>query len=136
LKVQRWGKCIIKGGVTLRSRVSELRGQSSRSSKYFEAQRDTQARRPTWGEALAFYSVPEHNLGLMVYCPVVEEFGVVGRWCGRWSEEVMVMETYRLMNLIGIWEYESRVHILRRHPGLDMLSAEECGFEEILVEDE
>ncbi|KAH9022211.1 hypothetical protein EDB85DRAFT_1871470 [Lactarius pseudohatsudake] len=136
LKVQRWGKCTIKEGVTLRSRISELRGQSSLSSRYFEAQRDIQAKRPTWGEALAFYSVPEHNLCLVVYCPVVEVFGVVGRWCGRWSEEIRVMETSRLMNLIGIWEFESRVHILRRHPGLDMLSAEECGFEEILAEDE
>ena len=133
LKVQRWGKCTING-VTLRSRISELRGQASRSSRYFEAQRGMQAKIPTFGEALAFYSVPEYKLYLVVYCPVVERFGVVGRWCGRWSEEIKVMETSRLTSLVGIWEFESRVHILRRHPGLDMLSPEECGFEE--VEDE
>ena len=130
IKVQRWGKCTLKDGVTLRSRISELKGQASRSSRYFEAKRGLQAKRPTFGEALAFYSVPEYNLFLMVYYAVVEKFGVVGRWCGKWSEEIKVMETSRLVNLIGIWEYESRVHILRKHPGLDMLSPDECGFEE------
>jgi hypothetical protein len=131
LKIERRGKCTIKEGVTLRSRISELRGQLPRSSRYFEAQGVRQARKPTFGEALAFYSVPEYNLCLVVYCPVVEKFGVVGKWCGKWAEEIRVMETSRLINLIGIWEFESRVHILRRHPGLDMLSPEECGFGEI-----
>jgi hypothetical protein len=128
IKVQRWGKCTIKG-VTLRSRISELRGQASRSSRYFEANRGIHAKRPTFGEALAFYSAPEYNLFLVVYRPVVEKFGVVGRWGGEWSEEIRVMETSCLISLIGIWEYESRVHILRKHPGLDMLSPDECGFE-------
>jgi hypothetical protein len=130
IKVKRWGKCAIREGVTLRSRMSELKGQASWSSRYFEANRGIGAKRPTFGEALAFYSVPEYDLFLVVYHAVVDKFGVVGRWCGKWSEEIRVMETSRINNLIGIWEYDSRVHILRRHPGLDMLSTEECGFEE------
>src|SRR5882757_6488629 len=81
IKVQQWGKCKIKEGVPLRSRISELRGQSSRSSRYFEANRGRQAKRPTFGEALAFYSVPEDELFLVVYHAVTEKFGVIGRWC-------------------------------------------------------
>jgi hypothetical protein len=133
IKVQRWGKCTING-VTLRSRISELRGQASRSSRYFEANRGMRAKRPTFGEALAFYSVPENDMFLVVYHAVVDKFGVVGRWGGKWSKEIRVVETSRLIGLIGIWEYKSRVHILRRHPGLDMLSPDECGFE--VMEDE
>jgi hypothetical protein len=92
------------------------------------------AKRPTFGEALAFYSVPENDMFLVVYHAVVDKFGVVGRWGGKWSKEIRVVETSRLIGLIGIWEYKSRVHILRRHPGLDMLSPDECGFE--VMEDE
>jgi hypothetical protein len=77
IEVKRWGKCAIREGVTLRSRMSELKGQASRSSRYFEANRGIGAKRPTFGEALAFYSVPEYDLFLVVYHAVVDKFGVV-----------------------------------------------------------
>jgi hypothetical protein len=109
--------------------MSELKGQASWSSRYFEANIGT--KRSTFEEALAFCSAPEYELFLVVYHAVVDKFGVVGRWCGKWSEEIRVTETSRIINLIGIWKYDSRVHILRRHSGLDMLSTEECGYEEI-----
>ena len=40
------------------------------------------------------------------------------------------METFRITNLVGIWKCEERVHILRRHVGLDLLNLEEDGMEE------
>ena len=87
----------------------------------------------TFGEALAFYSVSQYNLFLMIYYPLVDRFGVLGRWGGKWSRDLMVMETSKLINLVGIWEYQGRFHILR-HPGLDMMNPEECGLQE--MEDE
>jgi len=130
IEVERWGKCTIREGVTLRCRISELKGKASRSSRHFEAHKRL-ARMPTFGEALAFYSVPQYNLFLMIYYPLVDRFGVLGRWGGKWSRDMMVMETSKLINLVGIWEYQGRVHILRRHPGLDMMNPEECGLEEL-----
>ena len=83
----------------------------------------------TFGEAIALYSVPQYNLLLMIYCPLVDRFGVLGRWGGKWSEDMRMMETSKLIHLVGIWEYQGRVHILRRHPGSDMMDPEECGLE-------
>jgi hypothetical protein len=39
-------------------------------------------------------------------------------------------ETSSLTKLVGVWEWESKVHILRKHAGLDMLDVEEYGMEE------
>ena len=124
LEVQRWGKCRIPGDITLRSRISEQRGQASRSSRYFEAQDDI------FGEALAFYFVPGHDCSLVVYHQLVNTEKVLGRWCGKWSEDYRVLNTSFLVKLVGIWRYKGRVHILRQHAGLDMLNAEEEVFEE------
>jgi hypothetical protein len=53
LSIERWGKCRIPGGVTLRSRISEEAGVAPRSSRYFEFEGD-RPDRPNFGEALAF----------------------------------------------------------------------------------
>ena len=50
MPLQRWGKCTILGDVTLRSKISELRGQASRSSRYFEVETKHE---PVFEEALA-----------------------------------------------------------------------------------
>jgi hypothetical protein len=55
--IQRWGKCVIPGDMTLRSRMSEEVGRASRSSRYFEAQGKSDSDEPVFGEALAFYSL-------------------------------------------------------------------------------
>jgi hypothetical protein len=125
ISIQRWGKCVIPGDITLRSRMSEEAGQASRSSRYFEAQEVGL----TFGEALAFYTLPDRGKSLVVYHKLVNTVDVHGRWCGEWSEDLMVMETSRLSKLVGIWEYRQRVHILRKHVGLDLLDLED-GMEE------
>jgi hypothetical protein len=126
LNIQRWGKCMISGDITLRSRISEEAGQASRSSRYFEAQEEELI----FGEAIAFYFLPDHDLSLVVYYPLVNMFDVLGRWCGEWAEDCTVLKTSSLTKLVGIWEYQSRVHVLRKHAGLEMLNAEEYGTEE------
>jgi hypothetical protein len=126
INIQRWGKCVIPGDITLRSRISEEVGLASRSSRYLEAQKEGLI----FGEALAFYTLPDKESSLVVYHELVEMVDVHGRWCGEWSEDFMVMETSSLSKLVGIWEYGQRVHILRKHVGLDLLDLEEYGMEE------
>jgi Transposase family tnp2 len=127
LAIRRQGKCVIPGDITLRSRISEGAGQATRSSRYFEAQGEEG---PIFGEALAFYFLPEHDLSLVVYHQLVKTFNVLGRWCGEWSKDCTVLEISSLTKLVGIWKWESRVHILRKHAGLDMLNDEEYQMEE------
>jgi hypothetical protein len=126
LPLHRWGKCIIPGDVTLRSKISELGGQASRSCRYFEAQEGMLIFR----EALAFYFLPENGHSLVVYHKLVEKIDVYGRWCGEWSKDHMVMKTNSVSKLVGIWRQEERVHILRQHAGLELLNVEEYGTEE------
>ena len=133
IKTKRWGKCIIPGGITLRSRMSENAGQASRSSRYFEVEEKKQL---IFGEAIAFYFLPDHDCNLVVYDELVNTFDVHGRWCGEWSTECMVLKTASITKLVGIWEHNSQVHILRRHAGLDMLTGEEYGVEEEIEEEE
>jgi hypothetical protein len=129
LELQRYGKCKIPGDITLRSRISEQGGQASRSSRYFEAS-NLPGGKPIFGEALAFYFVPEHNCSLVVYHQLGNMKEVLGRWYGKWSADLNVLETPDLRKLVGIWKFKSRVHILRQHAGLDMLNAEEEEIEE------
>jgi hypothetical protein len=124
--VQRWGKCVIPGDITLRSRMSEEAGWASRSSRYFEAQEEGSI----FGEALAFYYLPEQDHRFVVYHQLVETVDVLGRWCGVWSEDCMVLNISSITKLVGIWKYGLKVHILRKHAGLEMLDAEEYGTEE------
>lgn len=123
--ILRRGKCKIPGDVTLRSRISEKAGQASRSSRYFEAQGEGG---PIFGEALAFYSLSNYNCSLVIYHGLVKTADVLGRWCGEWSKDLL--ETSSLTKLVGVWVWGSRVHILRKHAGLDMLNVEEYGIEE------
>jgi hypothetical protein len=129
IKTQRWGKCKIPGDITLKSKISEQAGQASRSSRYFEAEEEGLI----FGEALAFYFLPDYGLNVVVYHPLEEMADVLGRWCREWSEDCMVLETSCLTKLVGVWAWESKVHMLRKHAGLDMLdvdSLEEYGIEE------
>jgi hypothetical protein len=124
IKMNRWGKCILPRDVTLRSKISEEAGLASRSSRYFEAEGTI------FGEALAFYSLPDNNYSLVVYHQLVETINVLGRWSREWSKDYMVLETSSLNKLVGVWERGPTVHILRKHAGLEMLDAEEYGIEE------
>jgi hypothetical protein len=131
IPIHRWGKCVIPKDITLRSRMSEEVGQTSRSSRYFEAQ-GADSEELIFGEALAFYSLEmaEKEYNFVVYHELLKTHDVHGRWCGKWSEDPVAMETSSISKLVGIWKYRERVHILRRHVGLDLLDLEEYGMEE------
>ena len=142
LQIMRWGKCPLANNVTLTSQLFEhSKKATSRTSRYFEAHvnqgsedqpmdvtvLEVEKTKPIFGEALAFYSVGT-NIPLVVYHPLMEQHKLFGRWYGKWSSTVDVLETSAIVSLIGIWTYNDHVHILQRHPGLALLTLDECGI--------
>ena len=126
LNLRRWGKVGLPGGAILRSRLSETNGHHpSRSARYFEAQKDGLAE-PVFGEALAFFEVVETHELLVVYYAVGDCHQILRRWRGTWKKEVDVMPVSAIHSVIGIWSSQKKVYILRKHPGLALLSAEEA----------
>ena len=142
-QIMQWGKCPLPNKVTLTSQLFELsKKATSHSSRYFEAharqlkgnsmdetELEVEQLKPIFGEALAFYTIAETNISLVVYHPLIECCKLFGKWYGKWSSSVYVLETSAIVGLIGIWTYNDHVHILRRHPGLTLLTLEECGIE-------
>ena len=144
LHIMRWGKCPLANNVTLTSQLFELsQRHTSRSSRYFEAhleglqpkdqslgetELEVEMSKPIFGEALAFYTAGT-NLSLVAYHPLMERHKLFGRWYGTWSSQVLVLETSAIVGLIGIWTYNNHVHVLRKHPGVSLLTQEECGID-------
>src|SRR6201996_1425714 len=143
LQILRWGKCPLANNVTLTSQLFELsKKATSRTSRYFEAYieqkpedqpidvtvLEVEKTKPIFGEALAFYTVGT-DTSLVVYHPLIEHYKLFGRWCGKWSSTVDVLETSTIVSLIGIWAYSDHVHILRKHPGLALLTSDESGID-------
>ena len=152
-EIMRWGKCSLSNNITLTSRLFELSKRStSRSSRYFEAHskqgmqprnqpiHDTEIEvenvEPIFGEALAFYStqVAGAKISLVVYHPLMELHNLFGRWYGKWSPSLCVLETSAIVSLVGIWTYNENVHILRKPPGLTLLTLDESGIENPLID--
>ena len=145
LQVTRLGKCPLSNNTTLTSALFELSKKSNtRASRYFEAQglqpRDqpigsteveVEMVKPIFGEALAFYTAQYAGADykLVVYHSLIEHCLLYGRWYGKWSPSVYVLETSAIVSLIGIWTYNDNVHILRRHPGLALLTSDESGID-------
>lgn len=154
--VERWGKVSLQGKSNLCSRLSELRGEpTARSTRYFEVSsppyngHSTRARitqrlfqfygdnggesDPGFGEALAFYTiagVPDAEAELLVvYRPIVEMQQVLRRWRGTWSDSIGTARVSSIQAIVGIWAgpRTNKVHVLRKHPGLDLLSEMERG---------
>jgi hypothetical protein len=148
-EIRRWGKCPLPNNITLTSQLFELSKKSnSRTSRYFEAhpreglqprdqpidetEVEVERIKPIFGEALAFYttqSAEGTNLSLVVYCPLIERSLLFGRWYGKWSPSLYVLETSAIVSLVGIWAYNDHVHIMRKHPGLYLLTPDECGID-------
>jgi hypothetical protein len=131
LELHRWGKYSLPDGTTLRSKLSECWGKPpSRSAQYFEAQ--IAGAEPVFGEALAFYEILETQQVLIVYQPIFELQVTLGHWRGIWSDTVQVLPVSALIALVGILCHDTRVWILRKHPGLAVLNVEERGYVDIV----
>ena len=82
---------------------------------------------PVFWEALAFFEVVETQQLLVVYYAVGGCHQILRRWRGIWKKEVDVMAVSGIHSVVGIWSGQKNVYILRKHPGLSLLSPEELG---------
>lgn len=66
----------------------------------------------------------------MVYRPVVGLQPNYRRWQGKWGATIKVARVPSILAVVGIWvgPESQHVHVLRKHPGLDLLSEAECGL--------
>ncbi|KIM35111.1 hypothetical protein M413DRAFT_79735 [Hebeloma cylindrosporum] len=139
--VRRWGKFKLLNGYILGSRLSMQKAQSARRSEWFEAINAEPGTLPhasdfnvIFGEALAFYEVksPAFSHALVVYWPLEKLERSLNVPRGVWNRQTpKVANVVDILNIVGIWtasETSQRTYILRKHPGLAMLSTEECGI--------
>ena len=68
----------------------------------------------------------------VVYQPVIGLKKVLHRWQGTWSRTICAARVSSISGVIGIWvgPQTETVHILRKHPGIDLLSEAERGNED------
>ena len=52
-----------------------------------------------------------------------------GKWEDSVKETMLVLPANKIISLVGIWARKKSVWILRKHPGLAMLTPEECAIE-------
>lgn len=88
----------------------------------------------TFGEALAFYEVKTttSSQAVVVYWPLEKVECSLNFPRGVWNRQILkVANVVNILNIVGIWtasETSQCSYILRKHPGLAMLSTEECGI--------
>lgn len=69
-------------------------------------------------------------MGRAIY-PLIDAKQQFYRWVGKWSNRISVLPASRIIDIVGVFAWgEERIHILRKHPGLSMLNAEDRGLEE------
>ncbi|KAI0062598.1 hypothetical protein BV25DRAFT_1870331 [Artomyces pyxidatus] len=127
IELRRWGKYSYSQKYTLRSRLSEQdKDKVSRSARYFEAAIECdKGIQIEFGEAIAFYELVKEKKVVVVYHPLDNRQKILSQWRGTWSSDIKVLPASAIQTVVGIWSHKNRVYVLRKHPGLDMLSAAE-----------
>ena len=84
-----------------------------------------------FGEALAFYQIDlDQPCIFVIYKPLVKVKLTLNCLKGEWEEGTMLaLHASDITSLVGIWAGENSVWILRKHPGLAILTPEECAIE-------
>ncbi|KAI0037490.1 hypothetical protein FA95DRAFT_1506916 [Auriscalpium vulgare] len=133
--LQQWAKHVLPNKHTLTSELFESLSTLSniRSSKFFEATEEGSTI-PIFGRAVAFFEVLETAQKLVVFYPMINLKQSFNRWKGNWSPTIQVCSVSQIRHMVGVIQYEDRVHILRKHPGLSMLTPEELGIVDSSVE--
>jgi hypothetical protein len=63
-----------------------------------------------------------------IYKKLTNVVEVLGFFRGKdWSTETYVIEIEKISDLVGIWKHGDHIYMLQKHPGLDLLNAEESG---------
>lgn len=90
---------------------------------------------PLFGEALAFYTVSgmlgDQTEIMVVYRPIVNVHQVLRQWQGIWGAQIVTARVSSIQAIVGIWTgvRTKQIHIIRKHPGLNLLSNIERGNE-------
>jgi len=72
-----------------------------------------------------------HPCIFAIYKPLVKVRQTLNCLEGQWQEGTMLaLNASDIISLVGIWGGNNSVWILRKHPGLAMLTPEECGIED------
>jgi hypothetical protein len=84
-----------------------------------------------FGEALSFYKIDlDPPFIFSIYKPLVNVRSTLNCLEGDWEEQAMLaLNASDIISLVGIWAGKKSVWILRKHPGLAMLTPEECRAE-------
>jgi hypothetical protein len=75
----------------------------------------------------------------VVYCNLANLENILGAWRGTWSQNVCVLPVKAITCKVGIWQMpgtQTSIWVLRKHPGLAMLNAEETEEAEDEAENE
>ncbi|KAF8148929.1 hypothetical protein B0H34DRAFT_828287 [Crassisporium funariophilum] len=128
----RWGKARLTNGRLLRSKLSDSRSPNACSYRWFEARLESSQgtmKTTVFGEVIAFYTLEgPTKRSLAVYNPLTEVTQPLGQTRGKWDRSLLrIVDISLIVDIVGIWEAKDYVYILRKHPALAMLSAEELG---------
>ena len=100
-----------------------------------------------FGEVLSFYSITNSDnetVEVAVYRPLIDvcqplKTVIQGRWPGASAKvKVAAIDVERIHTVVGIWAapQSGNIYILRKHPGLLMLTPLERGVQEDTERDE
>ncbi len=84
-----------------------------------------------FGEALSFYQIDlDQPCIFVIYKPLVKVRLTLNCLEGEWEQGIMLaLHASDIISLVGIWAGKDSVWILRKHPGLAMLTPEGCAVE-------
>jgi len=93
--------------------------------------KNPQASTSIFGEALSFYQIElDQPCIFVIYKPLVKVRLTLNCLEGEWGEGIMLaLHASDIISLVGIWAGKDSLWILRKHPGLAMLTPEECASE-------
>ena len=99
-----------------------------------------------FGEVISFYAITNtdnETVEVAVYRPLVDvcqplKTVIQGRWPSASAKvKIAAIEVESIHTVVGIWAPQSgNIYILRKHPGLLMLTPLECGIQEDTEQDE
>ncbi|KAF9525032.1 hypothetical protein CPB83DRAFT_838413 [Crepidotus variabilis] len=132
--IQRWGKLRLHNKRVLQTQVSYTKGEPARKSCWFSAvdvHNDL-----IFGEALAFYEVDFQSAhsassSYVAFKMLKGVHRILSCIRGRsWSSDICILPVDRIQDIIGIWDAQSYIYVLQKHPGLELLTVVESGVNE------
>ena len=87
-----------------------------------------------FGEALAFYQLKVNDItekSMVLYYELMNLKQPLGQLRGQWNHNTIhTIDVSAIVDIVGIWNSENEnrdIYILRKHPAISLLNAEEVG---------